>query len=117
MVVIDWLQTSEFIRRKTFPRDFSNKEDLLLLDLENSERFVLYSLCGCFLGIAIILIAIVVLLYIEKRRKISAEDATTKTDYQTPRTDFEDNDLLSGTRSYIPIYRYNGRTENGFYHV
>jgi len=85
--------------------------------IENSERFVLYCLCGCFLGIATILFMIILVLYLQKRHKKDDENSNTKNDYQTPRTDLDYNDILSGTRSYLPVYRYDGRTHNGFYQV
>ena len=75
--------------------------------IENSERFILYCLCGCFIGIAIILLTIIIFLYIENRNK-----KIVKNEYETPRTD-----ILSGISSYLPIYRYNGITQNGSYHV
>ncbi len=105
MVVIDWLQTSEFIRRKKY---ISFKIFIpFVFYKENSERFALYCLCGCFIGITIILFTVIIVLYIEKHPK------TDQNDYQIPRTDH----ILSGTRSYIPVYRYDGRTDHAFYNV
>jgi hypothetical protein len=75
--------------------------------IENSERFILYCLCGCFIGIAIILLTIIIILYIEKHQK-----KNVKNDYELP-----GNDILAGMSPYIPVYRYNGRTQNGSYHV
>jgi hypothetical protein len=84
---------------------------MFFFHLENSERFVLYCLCGCFVGIAIILLTIIIILYLDKRKTIE------KTDYQTPRSDLDYNDILSGTHSILPIYRYDGRTHHEFYHA
>jgi hypothetical protein len=85
------------------------------LSIENSERFILYCLCGCFVGITIILLAVIIVIYIEKRKK--KKDGCKKpmkSNYQIPRTDV---DVLSGTRSHLPVYRYDGRNPNGIYHV
>jgi len=88
-----------------------------LFHIENSERFVLYCLCGCFIGIAIILLTIIIVLYIEKRQQTNDENQKINNDYQSPRTDLSYNDILSHTRSYLPVYRYDGRTHNGLHHV
>lgn len=54
----------------------------------------------------------------EKRHEIHEKNSNEiKSDYQTPRLDLDYNEILSGTRSYIPIYRYNGRTHNGTYNI
>ncbi|CAF3394718.1 unnamed protein product [Rotaria socialis] len=98
MAVIDWLQTSEFIR-------------------QHSESFILYSLCGCFVGVTFILLTIIIVLYIEKRHVAHDENNKIKHDYQTPRSDIDYNDILSTTRSYLPVYRYDGRTHHEFYDV
>jgi len=90
---------------------------LFFFYIENSERFVLYCLCGCFIGISIILLTIIIVLYIEKRHKTNNKDEKIKNNYQTPRSNFDSNDILSSTRSYIPVYRYNGRTHSGTYHI
>jgi hypothetical protein len=74
--------------------------------LVNSERFVLYCLCGCLTGISVILLAIIIILYIEKHVKIQEDD-------QSPETDIDYVD----TFSQLPVYRYDGRTHNGFYNV
>jgi len=113
--IAQWLLLIGFKHQNLFDvkEKFENWKQEKIFHLENWERFVLYSLCGFFLGIVIILISVIVVLYIERRRKKLEE----KNDYQTPRTDLEYNDILSNTRPYIPIYRYNGRTENGFYNV
>jgi len=81
MVVIDWLQTCEFVR-------------------ENSESFILYCICGCLIGISIILITIIIILYIEKH-------------FTTNQTDIEYDEIPS----YPPVYRYDGRNSNSFFHV
>ena len=112
MVVIDWLQTAEFIRRKS-PYESLNRivfDNFVLL--ENSERFVLYCLCGWFVGIAVILLTIIILLYLQQRQKKTESD-----DYENARRDFNYNEILSGTRSILPIYRYDGRTQREFYQV
>lgn len=72
---------------------------------------MLYCLCGCFVGIAIILLTIILVLYLQQRHKADNHD------YQSPRRDFDYNEILSGTRSVLPIYRYDGRTHHGLYHV
>jgi len=81
MVVIDWLQTYEFVR-------------------ENSESFILYCICGCLIGISIILITIIIILYIEKHFK----------------TNETENEYCDAS-PYLPVYRYDGRNPNSFYHV
>lgn len=85
--------------------------------IENSERFILYSLCGCFLGITIILLSVIIVLYIENRQKIKEELGDVKNDYQVPRPDTEYNDIISSTRSYVPVYRFDARTHHEFYNV
>ncbi|CAF0800744.1 unnamed protein product [Rotaria sp. Silwood1] len=87
MFVIDWLQTCEFIR-------------------ENSERFILYCLCGCFIGISIIFMTIIIVLYIDQRLKI-------KSDYQSSQMNIKYDEKPC----YLPVYRYNCRTHHGFYQV
>ncbi|CAF2523209.1 unnamed protein product [Rotaria sp. Silwood2] len=89
MLVIDWLQTCEFVR-------------------ENSERFILYCLCGCLVGISIIFMTIIIVLYIDKRFKI-------KSDYQSSTMNMECDD--DDKPYYLPVYRYNCRTHNDFSHV
>ncbi len=70
--------------------------------LENSERFILYSLCGWLIGISIILISIIILLYIEKRLKMTTKE-----------TDL----VYDETTSYLPVYHYDGRNHSSLYHV
>lgn len=53
-MVIDWLQTCEFIR-------------------ENAECFILYCICGGLFGIVVILVTIIVILYIENRLKMKID--------------------------------------------
>lgn len=81
--------------------------------IENSERFVLYFLCGWFIGIAVILLTIIIILYLQQRRK----NSTDSDDYENSPQDFDYNEILSGTRSILPIYRYDGRTHREFYQV
>lgn len=70
------------------------------------------------MGIAIILLTIIIVLYIEKRHQTNDKNPKEiKTDYQSPRIDLDYNEILSGTRSYLPVYHYNGRTHNGTYHL
>ncbi|CAF1186916.1 unnamed protein product [Adineta steineri] len=87
MVVIDWLQTYEFVR-------------------VNAEKFILYCLCGCLTGISIILFAVTIILCIEKYFKV--QDS-----YLSPETDTK----YDGKINELPVYRYNGRTHKGFYDV
>ncbi|CAF0829683.1 unnamed protein product [Rotaria sordida] len=98
MAVIDWLQTSEFIR-------------------QNSESFILYCLCGGFIGITIILLIVIIVLYIEKRHQTKDESNKITNDYQIPRQDIEYNDILSSTRPYLPVYHYDGRNHHEFQRV
>jgi hypothetical protein len=51
-------------------------------------------------------LAIIIILYIEKHVKIQEDD-------QSPETDIDYVD----TFSQLPVYRYDGRTHNGFYNV
>ncbi|CAF3269948.1 unnamed protein product [Rotaria socialis] len=87
MIVIDWLQTREFVR-------------------ENSERFILYCLCGCFIGVSIMLLMVIIILYFEQRLKM-------RSDYQSSPTSSEYDDK----KCYMPVYRYNCRTHDDFYQV
>lgn len=116
MAVIDWLQTSEFIRRKIISFCFK-LINLLNFFIENSESFILYALCGCFVGITIILMTVIIVLYIEKRRLSNDDSNKLKNDYQIPRSDIEYNDILSTGRSYLPVYHYDARTHHDFYQV
>ena len=70
--------------------------------LENSERFILYCICGCLVGITIILIAIILLLYIEKHWKM--DDKRKEMEYEE-------------ASAYLPVYRYDGRTYPTFNRV
>jgi hypothetical protein len=88
-----------------------------LFHIENSERFILYCLCGCFIGVAIILLVIIIVLYVEKRPTKPDEDEKTKSDYQIPRTDGNYNDIASDTRCYLPVYRYDGKNHSELYHL
>jgi len=99
MGVIDWLQTFEFIRGTI---KISNTKISKIFFIENSERFTLYCLCGCLIGISIILISIIILLYIEKHLKMTTKE-----------TDLEYDEAPS----YLPVYRYDGRNHSSFYHV
>jgi hypothetical protein len=76
------------------------------IHIENSERFVLYCLCGCLAGICIILLTIIIILYIEKRFRV-------KDDYESPQTDI----LYDEAPSYLPVYRFNCRTHHDFHHI
>jgi len=75
---------------------------LFFFHAENSERFILYCICGYLTGITIILITIIIILYIEKYFQI-----------KTNETDINYDD----TPSYLPVYHYDGRNYNSFYHV
>ena len=98
--LFDVRNASKFFNRRSF------------FPLENSERFVLYLLCGWFVGVAIILLTIIIILYLQQRReKIDSNDSPS------PPRDFDYNEILSGTRSILPVYRYDGRTDRGFYQV
>jgi len=115
-----WLSLIGFKHRNLFVVNYIYLKFInifFLFYLENSERFVLYSLCGCFIGIAIILLMIIIVLYIEKRHRTNEKMKNIKNAYQIPRTDLDYNDILSDSRSYLPIYRYDGRTHNGTYHI
>ena len=90
---------------------------MICLLIENSERFILYCLCGCFIGIAIIFLTIIIVLYIENRYKKIDEKEKIESDYQVPRGDDNYNDILSVTRSYLPVYRYDGRSPSELYHI
>jgi hypothetical protein len=70
--------------------------------LENSERFILYGICGGLIGIGIILISIIVLLYIEKHLQAATKENELEYDDTPP---------------YLPVYRYDGRNHSSFYHV
>ncbi|CAF0823310.1 unnamed protein product [Adineta steineri] len=98
MVVIDWLQTSEYIR-------------------ENSERFILYCLCGCFIGIAIIFLMIIIVLFIEKRNRNGNTNEKFNHEYQVPRNDANYNDIFSVTNPYVPVYHYDGRSHSELYNI
>jgi len=97
MVVIDWLQTCEFVRGEM--KEFLFKKMFLCRFLENSERFILYCLCGGLIGICIILLTIIIVIYIEKRLRL-------KNDYESPPID----SLYDDTQTYLPVYRFNCRT-------
>jgi len=51
-------------------------------------------------------LTIIIILYIEKHVKIEDDD-------QSPETDIEYDEAFS----HLPVYRYDGRTHNGFYDV
>ncbi|CAF1425302.1 unnamed protein product [Rotaria magnacalcarata] len=87
MIVIDWLQTREFVR-------------------ENSERFLLYYLCGCFIGISIILLMVIIILYLEQRFKMRSDNQSS-----TRSSGYDDRNC------YMPVYRYNCRTHCDVYQV
>ena len=90
---------------------------IILFHIENSERFILYCLCGCFIGIAIILLMIIIVLYIGKGYKKTVEPEKIKSDYQIPRNDINYNDILSTTHCYLPVYRYDGRSQSELYNI
>ncbi|CAF1623072.1 unnamed protein product [Adineta ricciae] len=98
MVVIDWLQTSEFIRA-------------------NSERFILYCLCGCFIGIAVIFLTVIIVLFMEQRENQTEEDEVPRHTYQVPRPDGIYNDILATERPYPSVYHYNERSQSEIYHI
>lgn len=111
----EWLSLIGFKLRNLFDvRNACNvsQSKIIFFHLENSERFVLYLLCGWFIGVAIILLTIIIILYLQQRReKIDSDDSPS------PPRDFDYNEILSGTRSILPVYRYDGRTDRGFYQV
>lgn len=115
IVSSEWLSLIGFKLRNLF--DVRNRSKIFLFKSffspqENSERFVLYLLCGWFIGIAIILLTVIIILYLQQRReKINPDESPS------PPRDFNYNEILSGTRSILPVYRYDGRTDRGFYQV
>ena len=115
MLVLDWLQTSEFVRSHYLFIVFSLRS--FSFDyLDNSERVILYCLCGYLVGLSIILFSILFLLCLERRQIDHNDQMKMKSTYQIPRQDLE-YDVLANPRSYLPVYRYDGRTPNAFYHV
>ncbi|UJR15483.1 hypothetical protein I4U23_002426 [Adineta vaga] len=88
MVVIDWLQTCEFVR-------------------VNSERIILYCVCGCLAGISIILLSIIIIFCIEKYCEL---------DYDVDTSPEHDDEYVQKI-SHLPVYRYNGRTHRELYDV
>ena len=81
--------------------------------LANSEKFVLYCLCGCLAGISVILLSIIIILLVNKYCEFDDGD------------DDDDNDELSADLqdeyvqklANLPVYRYNGRTHQELYDV
>ncbi|CAF1077296.1 unnamed protein product [Adineta ricciae] len=90
MVVLDWLQTCEFVRA-------------------NSEKFVLYCLCGCLAGIIVILLSIIIILFVNKYCDFDDDDD----DELSP--DLQDEYVQK--LANLPVYRYNGRTHQELYDV
>lgn len=72
--------------------------------LDNAERFILYFLCGCLMGIVLILLTIILVLYMELRSKTDLDDQSSQAE-----TDEDD------TRCYLPVYRYSDRVQHDFY--
>ena len=84
--------------------------------VENVERFILYCLCGCFLGITIILLTVSIVLYIDQRHDHTHDEKKPPNVYQIPRADLA-YDVVAAARPYVPIYRYDGRNRNELCHV
>lgn len=104
MVVIDWLQTCEFVRGTPDARllFFLTKRAFIVA---NSEKVILYGLCGCFLGVSVILLSIIFLSYVERCFQFGddaddGEPASVEPEYvdEPPR---------------LPVYRYNAKTHDG----
>ncbi|CAF0731169.1 unnamed protein product [Didymodactylos carnosus] len=83
--------------------------------LDNLERFVLYLLCGCFMGLTIILTIITIILYNEKRisTKTMTHDILPNSSPNSfvtqEKNKYEFTTTKDYSKSYIPVYRYNSR--------
>jgi len=60
---------------------------------------------------------IIIVLYIEKRFKKSDQHEKVTSDYEVPRNDINYNDILSTTRCYLPVYRYDGRSHSELHYI
>ncbi|CAF1141606.1 unnamed protein product [Adineta ricciae] len=96
MIVLDWLQTCEFVRA-------------------NSEKFVLYCLCGCLAGISVILLSIIIILFVNKYCEFNDDDDDDDDDNDELSPDLQDEYVQK--LANLPVYRYNGRTHQELYDV
>ena len=76
--------------------------------LANSEKFVLYCLCGCLAGISVILLSIIIILCVDKYCEFDNDDDELSPDLQ---------DEYVQKLASLPVYRYNGRTHQELYDV
>lgn len=102
MIVIDSIQTCQFVKGIEKRLGFVLKSMRFIL--ENSERFLLYGLCGALLGIVFILMTVIFVLHLEIQSVFT-------NDNHSARLVIDSNQI----QNYLPVYRYNDRIQEDFY--
>jgi hypothetical protein len=100
MLLIDWLQTCDFIRSRI---DLIAIRSSVRLSLENLDRTMLYALCGALIAIVFILSVVALLLY----RQVQLQQYDDDQSSPMP-SDYDD------VRCHLPVYRYRDRVRDDF---